>query len=95
MPVPEGPTSEVGFELLHKARLVVESSCRVVVGVGIVAARSCGCDVAVGMVDFSVLWCGLLLGCGGGLVMVVWWWVYLFPALSTLIVSHLLFYFDF
>ena len=51
MPVPEGPTSEVGFELLHKARLVVESSCRVVVGVGIVAAGLCGCDVAVGMVD--------------------------------------------
>ena len=60
MLVPEGPTSEVGFELLHRAGLVVESSCRVVLGVGIVAAGSCGCDVAVGMVDFRVF-CGV--GC--------------------------------
>ena len=46
----------------------------------------------------SVLWCRLFLGCGGGLVMVAWWWVclsLLSPALLTLIVSHPLFCFDF
>lgn len=38
----EGPTSEVGLEPPHRAGLVVASSCRVVVGVGvdIVAAGS-------------------------------------------------------
>ena len=51
MLVPEGPTSEVGFELQHNTGLVVASSCRVVVGVGIVATGPCGCDVAMGMVD--------------------------------------------
>ena len=35
MLVPEGPTSEVGFELQHSTGLVVASSCRVVVGVGV------------------------------------------------------------
>ena len=60
MPVPEGPISEVGLESPHRAGLVVASSYRVVVGVGIVAAGSCGCDVAVGMVDFRVF-CGV--GC--------------------------------
>lgn len=42
MPVAEGPTSEVGLEPQHRAGLVVASSCRVVVGVGvgIVAAGS-------------------------------------------------------
>ena len=43
MLVLEGSTSEVGLESLHRARLVVlASSCRVVVGmgVGIVAAGS-------------------------------------------------------
>lgn len=42
MPVAEGPTSEVGLEPPHRAGLVVASSCRVVVGVGvgIVAAGS-------------------------------------------------------
>ena len=41
---------------------MVASSSKVVVGVGvgIVAAGSCGCDVAVGMVDFKVF-CGV--GC--------------------------------
>ena len=51
MPVPEGPISEVGLEPSHRAGLVVASSCRVVVGVGIVATGPCGCDVAMGMVD--------------------------------------------
>ena len=51
MPKPEGPTSEVGLKPSHRAGLVVASSCRVVVGVGIMAAGLCGCDVAVGMVD--------------------------------------------
>ena len=42
MPVPKGPTSKVGLELSHWAGLLVASSCRVVVGVGvgIVAVRS-------------------------------------------------------
>lgn len=42
VPVPEGPTSEVGLEPRHRAGLVVASSCRVVVGVGVgkVAAGS-------------------------------------------------------
>ena len=42
MPVPKGPTSKVGLEPPHWAGLVVASSCRVVVGmgVGIVAAGS-------------------------------------------------------
>ena len=52
--MPEGPTFEVGLEPLHRARLVVASSCKVVVGVGIVVVGSCGCDVAVGMVDSGV-----------------------------------------
>ena len=39
------------YEPPHRAGLVVASSCRVVVGVGIMAAELCGCDVAVGMVD--------------------------------------------
>ena len=60
MSVPKGPISEVGLEPSHRAGLVVASSCRVVVGVGIVATGSCGCDVAVGMVDFRVF-CGV--GC--------------------------------
>ena len=60
MLVPEGPTSEVGLEPPHRAGLVVASSCRVVVGVGIVAAWSCGCDVAMGMGD-SEVFCGV--GC--------------------------------
>ena len=35
VPVAEGPTSEVGLEPPHRAGLVVASSCRVVVGVGV------------------------------------------------------------
>ena len=35
MPVPEGPTSEVGLEPPHQAGLVVASSCKVVMGVGV------------------------------------------------------------
>ena len=58
--MPEGPTFEVGLEPPHRARLVVASSCKVVVGVGIVVVGSCGCDVAVGMVDSGVF-CGV--GC--------------------------------
>ena len=42
MPMPKGPTSEVGLEPPHWAGLVVSSSCRVVMcmSVGIVAAGS-------------------------------------------------------
>ena len=62
MPMPKGPTSEVGLKPPHRAGLVVASSCKVVVGmgVGIVAVGSCGCDVAMGMVDSGVF-CGV--GC--------------------------------
>ena len=54
--MPKGPTSKVGLEPSHWAGLLVASSCRVVVAVavGIVAVGSCGCDVAVGMVDSRV-----------------------------------------
>ena len=44
MLVPEGPTSEVGFELPHRTGLVVASSCKVVVGVGVgIVAAGCSC----------------------------------------------------
>ena len=53
MPVPKGPTSKVGLEPPHRAGLVVASSYRVVVGigVGIVAAGSVvvGTDLDLGL----------------------------------------------